>query len=406
MHYHVRVSVTDQQHDEVKTDLTAEELDQQFLAPYREGRPITVLGKTIQLADVQRIRVSSSDEPASQLIEEIKALDRTSSIVRMGGPGYSWRAAARAQDVTDQFITGPPGEGGSLRGAENEPVPSVAPEDGPGLKVFVVAGRDNELIDAVVAFLRALGLQVVEWEHAVAKTGLPNPYIGDVVDAGLKMAQAAVVLLTPDDLVQLRPDLVRDKDGPDERELRGQARPNVYYEAGIADAIGRGRTVLVEIGPIKSFSDVSGRHVVRYDGSPAMRNAFAERLRVAGLDVNTTGSSWLQVGEIDPIIGDHTTGPMPSVASSVVTASKESVVVSIDSIVDDYETEKRRSDYIDMSDLPDETLSLIMRAQALITSAVPSSTYTSEAERVADQAPHIRLPVLIAILRAVRTEMT
>ena len=38
-----------------------------------------------------------------------------------------------------------------------------------------------------------------------------------------------------------------DRDGPDEREFRGQARPNVYYEAGIADASWT-RSDLVEVG--------------------------------------------------------------------------------------------------------------------------------------------------------------
>jgi predicted nucleotide-binding protein len=100
----------------------------------------------------------------------------------------------------------------------------------------VIAGRDNRVVAAIVAFLRALGLRVIEWEQAVAKTGLPNPYVGNVVETGLRMADVAVVLLTPDDVVRLRADLLRDDDGPNEQDPRGQARPNVYYEAGLADA--------------------------------------------------------------------------------------------------------------------------------------------------------------------------
>ena len=48
---------------------------------------------------------------------------------------------------------------------------------------------------------------------------------------------------------------------------RSQRHDEVKNEAGIADAYGRERTVIVEVGPTKPFSDVSGCHVVRYDGS-------------------------------------------------------------------------------------------------------------------------------------------
>jgi predicted nucleotide-binding protein len=165
--------------------------------------------------------------------------------------------------------------------------------------VFVIAGRDARTTAAVIAFLRSLDLRVVEWEHAAARTGLPNPYVGDVVEAGVRMADAVVVLLTPDDLVKLRPELVRVDDDVSEREETGQARPNVFYEAGFADAIGRDRTILVEVGQLKkSLTDIAGRHTVRYDGSPTKRNVLVERLRIAGLSPNTTGSDWLSAGEL------------------------------------------------------------------------------------------------------------
>ena len=176
----------------------------------------------------------------------------------VGGPGYRWRAAAAADDVTDQYITGPPGAVGSVTFPTSHAADSLAdPPRSVRRTVFVIAGRDNRANSAVVAFLRALGLRVVDWEQAVARTGLPSPYVGDVVETGLRMADAVIVLLTPDDVVRLRTDLLRDDDGPDERDPQGQARPNVYYEAGFADAIGRDRTVIVEVGRVKPFSDAS-----------------------------------------------------------------------------------------------------------------------------------------------------
>ncbi|MDY7085141.1 MAG: nucleotide-binding protein [Actinomycetota bacterium] len=164
--------------------------------------------------------------------------------------------------------------------------------------VFLVAGRDSAVVSAFTTFLRALGLRVVEWERAVAGTGIPNPYVGDVVRAGMAMATATVVLFTPDDLVRLRDDLLHDDDSAAERDTAGQARPNVLYEAGYADCLGPDRTILVEVGPVKGFSDLSGRHMLRLDGGPVQRKALVSRLELAGLKPETSGADWLTAGDI------------------------------------------------------------------------------------------------------------
>lgn len=305
-YYHVRISEVGERGDEVKLDLDEEMLERQFLQPYRDGTAITISGKTIPMERLERIRVSASEVDGRTLIEEVRRRDAASSVAVLGGPSLEWRAAALADDVSDQFITGPPGE----QSRQAEPLRASRavgrePEVGrgsPGDTVFVVTGRDTPITSAITTFLRALGLRVVEWEHAVARTGVPNPYVGDVVEAGLRMADAALIILTPDDIVRLRDDLLRDDDPDAERELRGQARPNVFYEAGFADALGRDRTVIVEVGRPKSFTDVTGRHVVRYDGSAPMRNTLAERLRVAGLDVDTSGQEWLTAGDLGGLL--------------------------------------------------------------------------------------------------------
>ncbi len=116
------------------------------------------------------------------------------------------------------------------------------------------------------------------------------------------MADAVVVLSTPDDLVRLRPDLLSNHDSANEREICGQARANVIYEAGIADALDRSRTLLVEIGSVKSLSDLSGRNVVRFDGKATSRNKLVARLRSAGLEPDTTGEDWLEAGDFDSTI--------------------------------------------------------------------------------------------------------
>jgi predicted nucleotide-binding protein len=111
-----------------------------------------------------------------------------------------------------------------------------------------------------------------------------------------------MVIITPDDLVKLRPDLLYEDDREVERTIHGQARPNVIYEAGYADALGRNRTVIIEIGRSKPFSDISGRYTLRYDGSPAKRNALAQRLRLAGLEPDIEGDDWLTLGDVSNAI--------------------------------------------------------------------------------------------------------
>lgn len=306
-YFHVRLTEQGQRSDEIQLDIDQETLERQFLRPYRDGKPITINGRSIPSDLIERLRINSSDQPSSQLIrlleDEDKSLlvgkDAYSSTALSNRPSYAWRAAARAEDVTNQYITGPAGTQ-PIEGSTAIAHGAAAPTVGPGDKrsVFVVTGRDSVATSAVVDVLRAMGLRIVEWEHAVAKTGLPAPYIGDVVVAGLQMADVAVIILSADDIVRLRQDLARDSDGDNERLFQGQARPNVFYEAGIADALGRERTLLVEVGDVKSFSDVSGRHVLRYDGSAPKKNALAERLKVAGLEVDTGGSDWLTKGDV------------------------------------------------------------------------------------------------------------
>src|SRR5689334_15671373 len=60
MPYHVRVSrSSNPSYDETRLDLTRDELEQRFLVPYQEGRPIVIGGMTIPVEDIQRIRMAT-----------------------------------------------------------------------------------------------------------------------------------------------------------------------------------------------------------------------------------------------------------------------------------------------------------------------------------------------------------
>lgn len=160
-------------------------------------------------------------------------------------------------------------------------------------QVFVVHGRDAGAKDAMFAFLHALGIKPIEWNSAIAMSKKASPYIGQVVDAGFENARAVVVLLTPDDLARLRPELLADSDPAYEHREMGQARPNVLFEAGRAFSSHRDRTVMVQLGKVRPFSDIAGRHVVQMNNEPAKRQELATKLENAGCDVDRSGTDWL-----------------------------------------------------------------------------------------------------------------
>lgn len=145
-------------------------------------------------------------------------------------------------------------------------------------------------------FLRSINLAPMEWTQAVQLTGHASPYIGDVLDVAFSHAQAVVVLQTPDEIAYLQPRYGAGEHDPDTQPAP-QARPNVLFEAGMAMGRNPRRTVLVEVGRVRQFSDIAGRNVVRLDNSVDRRQALAERLKAAGCDVRTTGSDWYRTGD-------------------------------------------------------------------------------------------------------------
>src|ERR1035437_3356887 len=91
---------------------------------------------------------------------------------------------------------------------------------------------------------------------------------------------------TPDDEARLRKEFHSATDDHFEKQLTAQARPNVLFEAGMAMGRDANRTVLVQVGQLRPFSDISGRHVLRLKNTSPSRQELADRLRSAGCDVD------------------------------------------------------------------------------------------------------------------------
>jgi predicted nucleotide-binding protein len=289
MPYHVRITPkSDRSHDEVKLDLTEEQLRERFVDPYYEGRPIVIGGKTIQSDDVERICITRTEETSKELLPIVRERQAGSKVVALG-ISDEWEVAHEGADVTDEFITGPPGSG------TDSSTKTATVRD--RRDVFVVHGRNLKARDSLFEFLRSINLHPIEWSQAILATGKPSPYVGEVLDAAFSMAQAVVVLMTPDDEARLREPFRKADDPPYESELTPQARPNVLFEAGMAMGRDPDRTVLVALGSLREFSDIGGRHLVRLDNSLAKRQELAQRLRNAKCDVNLEGTDWHKTGD-------------------------------------------------------------------------------------------------------------
>lgn len=298
MLYHVVIHTVSGQR-QVRLGLDESELMERFLNPYGLGQPIVIGGRTVPMADLSRIQITQTDAD----VPELARVARRSHEQRLeeGVIDFAYNEdeaiAMLGDDVTDRFITSPPGS--YTQTTETLPTgePSSAPVD--SSRVFVVHGRNSRARYAMFAFLRSLGLRPVEWSEARQSTGMPSPYIGQILDAAFGMAAAVVVLMTPDDLAYLREDLRRPADPLHETNPSGQARPNVLFEAGMAMGRDESRTILVELGRLRPFSDLGGRHVVRLTDATQDRQELANRLLSAGADVSMIGTDWHTAGEFD-----------------------------------------------------------------------------------------------------------
>lgn len=207
-----------------------------------------------------------------------------------------------------------------------EVVPNGGPVDGGSAKskrVWVIHGRNVKLAQDVFSFLRAIGLDPIEWEEARERTGVSSPYIGEILKKGFDIAQAFVVLLTGDDEAKLRDEHIKPSDLEYECKLTPQARPNVLFEAGMAFGRQPDKVLFVQYGNLRPFSDTSGMHILELNNKPETRMEFASRLKTAGCDMPdlTSRRGWLEIGNFEPPVQ---VVPSLSRALKPQSASKES----------------------------------------------------------------------------------
>jgi predicted nucleotide-binding protein len=165
-------------------------------------------------------------------------------------------------------------------------------------RVFIIHGRNMEARKQMGIFLRAIGLDPINFDDLRASLK-GTPTIADIIIEGMKLAQGVVALFTPDEYATLRPELCGKNDSGEMVE-RWQARPNVLFEAGMAFGKDRERVVLVRLGRVSLFTDVGGIHVLSpTNDALGDRNTLRLTLKHMGCAVNLEASDWLHDGDFD-----------------------------------------------------------------------------------------------------------
>lgn len=223
-YYHVRITTkSNRGNDELKLDLSKEQLAERFLIPYENGTVITVNGKSIETDDIERIKINRTDVDCSTLFPEID-----NSIV-----GPEWFIFDEGEDITDDLIFGPPGykKSDNLNDNSAMDVVEMMPENN---KIFVVHGHDTEMKTSVARILEKLGLEpVILHEQPNRGRTIIEKFEDHSEDISF-----AIILLSPDDKG------CEANNFPDSAKLR--ARQNVILELGyFIGKLGRNKVLVL-----------------------------------------------------------------------------------------------------------------------------------------------------------------
>jgi len=132
------------------------------------------------------------------------------------------------------------------------------------------------------------------------------PSILQIIRSGFEIPKAAVVLLTPDDRGILRRQFQTDSDPEYERQLVGQPRLNVVFEAGLACALFPDSTIFVERGPLRPFTDLEGINRVQISTGQSWKSELRRRLMAAGCEVDDN-DAWQSIEGFHPSLQERWT---------------------------------------------------------------------------------------------------
>lgn len=269
MFYHVRVNLKSAKKCENATDISKEKLISRFIEPYELGESFLINGRTVTVNDLERIQIYASERTIESFIPAIRAEQQNSSFVMIGGPSYSHTAMNRADKVTDDFISGPPGYKSNLKklGKDNELNKSG------GKKVFIVHGHDETAQSKAARFVEKLGLEAIILHEKASSGRTIIEKIEHYPDVGF-----AIILYTPDDIGNVKSKA---------EDLNLRARQNVIFEHGyLMGKLGREKVAALVDGQMELPNDISGVVYIGLDESSAWHLHLAKEMKQAGYNID------------------------------------------------------------------------------------------------------------------------
>lgn len=292
-YFHVRVTrKSDRSYDALELDLSEDELQEQIVQRFLQGKAFMCGGQPIPPNDVEVIRINVTEEPSKVLLPRIKARrakeQSESDWVVLGGPPDEWYVTEEGEDVTRIFIKHPPSE------VEEKPKKLA---EALSKNVFIVHGKDDTTKLELARILEKIGFSAIILSEQPDKgRTIIEKLEQETIDIGY-----VFVLLTPDD-VTVQDDLHKAlitslmiENGEEYRvekkqfksSIRFRARQNVILELGyFVGKIGRNRVCCLYKGDVELPSDIHGVLFKKFDKSvEECFKGIVEELKAAGYEI-------------------------------------------------------------------------------------------------------------------------
>lgn len=163
-------------------------------------------------------------------------------------------------------------------------------------RIFVVHGRNRSMRTAMFNFLKAIGLEPLDWLSLRKLTGRATPFTLDVVRKGMKSAWATIVIWNPEERDHLLPSFWGANTKKMDQQYANQPRPNVILEAGMALSLMPRKVIFVHCGDARIISDLEGLNVLRSTDDVVDRHTLVHTLHSIKCDVQFKGEAWRSAG--------------------------------------------------------------------------------------------------------------